>query len=131
MNVINPAHSKYLENTVPIRDRVAFTCESRDDMNLFIKLVREELGMRVNAVHSGPEHPPLSHYRPEIPIEQLRSYGFFAYMNSLITGPEAIIKYLCRMFVIHNIPVGDHSTYNKYGEVPDRIRCFFSGEFYF
>lgn len=110
-----------------MRDRVAFTCENRQDMNLFMQKVRDELGLKVNVVHSGAEHQDLASYRPQIPIEQLRKFGFFAYVISLITGPEPILKYLCRMYFIHNIPIGDESTYDKAEQLPPQLKLFFSG----
>ncbi|GLV43420.1 Structural maintenance of chromosomes 5 [Carabus blaptoides fortunei] len=126
LNVLDPVHSKYLENIVPMRDRVAFTCEYRDDMNRLLQCVRDELRLNINVVHSGSEHPSLTAYRPNVPIEQMRAYGFFAYCNTLISGPEPLVKYLCRMYSIHNIPIGDQSTYNQAARVPNQIRLFFS-----
>lgn len=114
-----------------MRDRVAFTCESREDMNLLLRTVRDQKGLNINALHSGPEHPPLSSYKPNIAIEKLQKFGLYAYCASLFTAPEAIMKYLCRMYSLHNIPIGDDSTYKKSQYVPAEIRCFFSGKIFF
>lgn len=126
--MFNEKHSKYLENLIPMRDRVAFTCESREDMNLLLRTVRDQKGLNINVLHSGPEHPPLSKFKPRIPIEHLQQYGFFAYATSLFTAPEAIMKYLCRMYSLQNIPIGDESTYKKSEHVPGEIKLFFSGK---
>ncbi|KAF5269830.1 hypothetical protein FQR65_LT05876 [Abscondita terminalis] len=99
LNVLNPKHAIYVENTIPMNDRVAFTCVEKEDMNRLILTLRNELNLNVNVVHSGNEQPGLNAYQPAIPIEQLKPYGMFAYIRSLITGPEPIMKYLCKTHV--------------------------------
>lgn len=54
--------------------------------------------------------------------------GFHTYLADMITAPEAIMKYLCRMCQIHNIPVGDASTFTHSDHVPGSVNCFFSGK---
>jgi hypothetical protein len=46
----------------------------------------------------------------------------------MISSPEAIMKYLCRMYGIQNIPVGDDRTFNLSDQVPASVQRFFSGE---
>lgn len=98
-------------------------------MNLLIRVLREQKKLRVNIVHSGNEPPSLQSYQPAIPIEQLRKYGLFAYVRSLITAPEPILKYLCKTHKIHNIPVGDHTTNRHYENMPRQVLVFFSGRY--
>ncbi|KAJ9575653.1 hypothetical protein L9F63_007482, partial [Diploptera punctata] len=126
INIPNPSHAKYVESIIPRRDLFAFTCEDKRDMNELIRILRGEKKLKINAVHSGSEHPPLSSFRPNIDIQQLRHLGFYSYLSDMFNAPELIKSYLCRMYRLHNIPVGNNSTFNNSEKVPDGIRCFFS-----
>lgn len=129
VNVLDNRHSKYVENVIPVRDRVAFTCVNKDDMNKLVRYLREGQHLRVNVVHSGDTSNGLSAFQPKVPIEQLRKYGFFTYVNNLFTAPGPIMSYLCKTYNIHNIPVGDHSTNNCYEQIPQNIKQFFSDKY--
>lgn len=52
INVRSPDYCKYIENTISTRDLVAFTCEDVDDMNSFIKIMRVDMKLDVNILHS-------------------------------------------------------------------------------
>ncbi|ERL93414.1 hypothetical protein D910_10706 [Dendroctonus ponderosae] len=54
LNVLDKSKSKYVESLVPFRDRLAFTCTDKYDMNLFIGYIRKQQGLSVNVLHSGP-----------------------------------------------------------------------------
>lgn len=131
LNVLNPNHAIFVENTIPIRDRVAFTCVLKEDMNTLILKLRDEQKLNVNVVHSGMERSSINQYQPSIPIEQLKPFGMFAYIKSLVTGPEPIMTYLCKTYRIHNIPVGNNLTNQRFESVPPQITNFFSDTFRF
>jgi hypothetical protein len=57
-----------------------------------------------------------------------RQFGFHTYLVDMISAPEAIMKYLCRMYRIQNIPVGDARTFSLSDQVPPPVQHFFSGE---
>ncbi|XP_044733630.1 structural maintenance of chromosomes protein 5 [Chrysoperla carnea] len=126
INVTNLEHAEYIENIIPFRDLFTFTCEEVSDMNLLIHHLRVQQKIRVNVVNSGASHPPYRSYQPPIPVERIQQYGFFAYANSLFTGPEPIMKYLCRNCRIHAIPIGKAKVNDTYESVPARIQTFFS-----
>lgn len=125
INVLNPQHSFYLENVIARRDKVAFTCTDKADTPLFIKVLRENR-WNCNVFHSS--YGGVEDYVPAVPIEQLRRYGFYAYLKSLFTAPEPIMKYLCKMYRVHQIPVGTEVTNSMYNQVPKNISVFFSGK---
>lgn len=52
MNVKSNEYCKFIENTVKFQDMLAFTCEETEDMNRFLKMMRVEHKLKVNAVHS-------------------------------------------------------------------------------
>ncbi|XP_022837400.1 structural maintenance of chromosomes protein 5 [Spodoptera litura] len=119
----DPKFVRYLESTVAGRDLIAFTFESTQDMNLFLQKVRRELGLKqVNAVcsQSGPID------RPQTNIQQLSYLGFYAYIVDTITAPSAIVRYLCRNYGIHRVPIGNEHTYKNSGNVPAHINFFFT-----
>lgn len=119
----DPKYARYLESTVAGRDLIAFTFESTQDMNLFLQNVRRGLGLKqVNAVCS--QSGPLD--RPPNNIQQLSYLGFYTYLVDTITAPSAIVRYLCRNYSIHRVPIGNEHTYNNSGNVPANINFFFT-----
>lgn len=129
-NVLDNQKAKYVENVVPMRDRLAFTCVNINDMNKLVTCLRKKQNLAVNVIHSGNDRV-LSQFQPNIPIEHLRKYGFYTYISNLFTAPEPIMCYLCKSYNIHNIPVGDHTTNNYYEQLPPQIRFFFSDKYRF
>nr|CAH7727097.1 unnamed protein product [Callosobruchus chinensis] len=125
INVLNNQHSKYVENVVSVRDRLAFTCVNKRDMNKLIKCLRESQKLSVNVIHSDYDPNQGNRFQPNIPIEKLRKFGFYTYVNNLFTAPEPIMHYLCKTYHLHNIPIGDQTTDQCYDEVPPQIRNFF------
>lgn len=53
INVLDKTKAKYLEAVVPLRDRLAFTCTNKNDMNMLIRSLREQQGLSVNVLYSG------------------------------------------------------------------------------
>ncbi|XP_044263469.1 structural maintenance of chromosomes protein 5 [Tribolium madens] len=126
LNVLDPKNAMYVESVIPLRDRVAFTCTDKDDMNSLIRYLRSEKQLTVNVLYAGDPNDHVSRYQPSIPIEQLRKYGLYTYMHSLFTAPEPIMRYLCKTYRVHNIPIGNKQTNQFFQEVPSQIRVFFS-----
>ncbi|CAB3225786.1 unnamed protein product [Arctia plantaginis] len=123
INFTDPKFARYLESTVAGRDLVAFTFESSQDMNLFLQKVRQEKGLkRVNALCSQGGSFEL----PERNIQQLSYLGFYTYLVDTISAPDAIVRYLCKTYKIHAIPIGNDHTYNNSGNVPANITLFFT-----
>lgn len=127
VNVLEPRYAKYVENVIPMRDRLAFTCVDKNDMNKLIRSLRESQKLSVNIVHSDVRDA--NAFQPKIPIERLRKFGFFNYVNNLFTAPAPIMNYLCKTYHLHNIPVGDQKTNECYEEIPDNIKQFFSDKY--
>lgn len=118
----------YVESIIPFRDRVAFTCTNKEDMNSLIRYLRNDKQLRVNVLYAGDPNDHVSRYQPTIPIEQLRRYGLYTYMHSLFTAPEPIMRYLCKTYHVHNIPIGNRQTNQVFQDVPPQIHVFFSGK---
>ncbi|XP_049539211.1 structural maintenance of chromosomes protein 5 [Anopheles darlingi] len=125
LNVPVQANVIFLENTIGIRDLIAFTCEQTEDMNLFLRIIREELKFpNVNVIHSGPSDALL--WKPKYPITSLRSFGFHTYLIDTLEGPFPVLNGLCKLYNLHNIPVGGPESAKHVNSLPDAIALFFT-----
>jgi len=127
INVKEASYAKYLENIIPFRDLVAFTCENKQDMNLLLKYLRDQQKLQINVVHSDPMKKIAMH--PNIPIEDIKKFGFRHYLAELIEVPSSIMKYLISMYRLNNIPVGTNEIENNTNRIPRSLSCYFSGEY--
>ncbi|KAK9886239.1 hypothetical protein WA026_015757 [Henosepilachna vigintioctopunctata] len=125
INVLDSKNVIFLENVISRKDRLAFTCERKDDMNLLIHSLRNTQKLSINVLHSSAEIN-INNYLPKIPIEHLMQFGLYAYMNSLFTAPDLIMNYLYKTYGIHNIPVGNEKVNQCFEQIPNQIRLFFS-----
>ncbi|XP_034178803.2 structural maintenance of chromosomes 5 [Osmia lignaria lignaria] len=124
INVKDASYAKYLENTIPYRDLIAFVCENKKDMNLLLHFLRGEQKLQVNAVHSDPtKHISME---PNVPLEHIKQFGFTHYLASLIETPSTIMKYLVTMYNLNNIPVGTNLVDDNIDSIPHNIRYYFS-----
>ncbi|KAL0107255.1 hypothetical protein PUN28_015650 [Cardiocondyla obscurior] len=124
INVKEASYAKYLENIIPFRDLIAFTCEDKQDMNLLLKYLREQQKLQVNVVHSDPiKNISL---QPRIPMENIKQFGFKYYLAELIEVPPSILKYLISMYQLNNIPVGTSEIENNTSYIPNNLNCYFS-----
>ncbi|KAL3286561.1 hypothetical protein HHI36_001064 [Cryptolaemus montrouzieri] len=125
INVLDSKNAIFLENVITRRDRLAFTCEKKEDMNLLIHSLRNQQQLSVNVLHSSKEID-MNRFQPSIPIEQLRQFGLHAYLHSLFTAPDLIMNYLFKTYGIHNIPVGNQKVNRCFEQIPNQVRLFFS-----
>uniref|UniRef100_A0A1A9V4L0 Structural maintenance of chromosomes protein 5 n=1 Tax=Glossina austeni TaxID=7395 RepID=A0A1A9V4L0_GLOAU len=121
INVRNPDHTKYLENTVSFRDFQAFSCESKNDMSLLISELCVKRKLTVNVGHA----PSDAKFVPDMPIKNLRPYGFDAYLVDLIDGPHAVLGYLCSLYRLQNIPIGGNKVKEFIERIPEGINVYF------
>ncbi|XP_012059137.1 PREDICTED: structural maintenance of chromosomes protein 5 [Atta cephalotes] len=124
INVKEASYAKYLENIIPFRDLIAFTCENKRDMNLLLKYLREQQKLKINVVHSDPMKRVT--LQPNIPIENIQKFGFKHYLVELIEVPPSILKYLVSMYRLNNIPVGTNEIENNTNYIPRNLNCYFS-----
>ncbi|KAJ1206907.1 hypothetical protein NDU88_002300 [Pleurodeles waltl] len=108
INMKDQRHAKYVENHISMNDLRAFVFESREDMELFLKEVRDNQRLKVNAVCAPVE--PCGEKRPQRHIEELQNYGFFSYLRELFDAPQPVMSYLCSQYHVHEVPVGTEKT---------------------
>lgn len=66
ISVRSVEYSKYIENCVKIQDLIAFTCEQTDDMNQFLKIMRVDMKLQINAIHSNAANGILPRFKPQV-----------------------------------------------------------------
>lgn len=127
LSVKNSAMAMYVENSIGFNDLKAFFCENKDDMNDLMKILREEKNLAINVVHSprNDNEPSTSEFQPRMAISDLKKLGFYSFLRELFVGPEPVVRYLCKMYKVHNIPVGDHTTYENFGVIRDQYGSLF------
>ncbi|XP_056379046.1 structural maintenance of chromosomes protein 5 isoform X2 [Hyla sarda] len=108
INVKNHQHAKYVENHISMNDMRAFVFESQEDMDMFLKEVRDNRRLRVNAVCSPQES--FVDKNPPKPISELQRYGFFSYLRELFDAPHPVMNYLVSQYMVHEVPVGTEKT---------------------
>lgn len=114
----------YIENVVSFRDFLAFVCENIDDMNEFLTIVREELKLEVNAVHSAATNEV--HFKPQTPIADMRQLGGEIYLLDCIEAPAPVVNYLCQANKIHNVLLGGENLSSNTAHLPPQIHTFFT-----
>ncbi|XP_052276673.1 structural maintenance of chromosomes protein 5-like [Dreissena polymorpha] len=128
VNMRNPQQAKFLENHVSFNDLRAFVCETSEDLNLFMDLMRDEQKLRVNAV-KAPADVNLEETRPSKPIQFYSKFGFQTYLRDMFTCPDAVMRFLCRQYRVHNIPVGTAATKQQVGNIIQQhpeLTCFYT-----
>ncbi|XP_013114154.2 structural maintenance of chromosomes protein 5 [Stomoxys calcitrans] len=126
LSVLDPNHSKYLENTVAMKDLLAFSCESTSDLSLLVTELCNKKNLLVNIFHAPP--PDDSMFVPKIPIEEIRQYGFESYLIDLVQGPRAVLGFLCSLYNLQNIPYGGDHVNSCTDNIPHDIRNYFGGD---
>uniref|UniRef100_A0A2K5X189 Structural maintenance of chromosomes protein 5 n=1 Tax=Macaca fascicularis TaxID=9541 RepID=A0A2K5X189_MACFA len=122
INMKDNKNAKYIENHIPSNDLRAFVFESQEDMEVFLKEVRDNKKLRVNAVIA-----PKSSYADKAPsrsLNELKQYGFFSYLRELFDAPDPVMSYLCCQYHIHEVPVGTEKTrerIERYINIPKMI----------
>uniref|UniRef100_A0A8C6YIE8 Structural maintenance of chromosomes protein 5 n=1 Tax=Naja naja TaxID=35670 RepID=A0A8C6YIE8_NAJNA len=110
INMKDNKHAKYVENHISANDMKAFVFEMKEDMELFLKEMRDNNKLRVNAVCAPSES--FAEKRPPKPIEELYRYGFYSYLRELFNAPLPVMNYLCYQYHIYEVPVGTEKTRN-------------------
>ncbi|XP_033019770.1 structural maintenance of chromosomes protein 5 isoform X1 [Lacerta agilis] len=128
INMKDHKYAKYVENHISANDLRAFVFESQEDMEIFLREVRDGQRLRVNAVCAPSESCAES--RPLKPVEELFRYGVFSYLRELFDAPHPVMNYLCDKYRIHEVPVGTEKTRNMIERVikETKLRSIYTAE---
>ncbi|XP_042143029.1 structural maintenance of chromosomes protein 5 [Ixodes scapularis] len=117
--------AKYVEAQIPFRDMMAFVAEQPEDLSKFLGLVRDGQGLRINGVVVPAE--PLDAFQPRLPLAQIGPLGFRGYIQSMLRAPDAMMRYLCKQYRVHDVPVGDERVENHLSQIKSLgIRRFYT-----
>lgn len=119
----------FIENVIANRDFLAFVCEDVNDMNKFITVVREQLKLNVNAVHS--EASNVIKFKPHAPIHEMRRLGGEIYMVDCIEAPIPVVNYLCQAYKVHNVLLGNENLSMNTQQIPAEIGLFYTPDLRF
>ncbi|XP_055908199.1 structural maintenance of chromosomes protein 5 [Eupeodes corollae] len=125
LNVQDPNNAKYFENTIALRDLLAFTCESKTDMSKLVDILTIQQSLPISILYSPPAAQ--CEYRPSQPISAYSGYGFYAYLIDLLEGPPSILNYLCKNYNIEKILVGTENVNDSVESLPTSLRHFYGG----
>lgn len=118
-------NAKYVENTIGQKDLHAFVCTDKGDMKRLIQKLRMEMKLQVNIAFA--EDTNEVEYSPSVDIaEYPQKFGLYSYLLDMIEGPAPIINYLCKLYRIHEVAVGDDQTFQNASCLPNNLRVFFS-----
>ncbi|CAD5122532.1 DgyrCDS10949 [Dimorphilus gyrociliatus] len=126
----NDRMARYVESSIPRRDLVSFMFQNCEDMDEFLSIIRDEKKLVVNAVQTPKRQ--LHEFKPDIPINELKNFGFISYVNDLFSCPDEVKAYLCQSYGIHNLPVGTEQTHAKVSQVIstfENLRQFFTHDY--
>ncbi|XP_022244453.1 structural maintenance of chromosomes protein 5-like isoform X3 [Limulus polyphemus] len=114
INVKNPEWAKYVEAQIPFNDMIAFVCEDEEDLESFMKTLRDEQNLKINVVMAPKTS--LDSFKPPFSIANFKKFGFHHYLQDLFEAPNAVMRYLCHMHHVHCVPVGNKFT-------KDNVEC--------
>lgn len=125
ITVNSKENAKYIENAVATKDLVAFICTDKDDMAKLIRKFRNEMKLQVNLAFS--EDTEFLQFEPPRDISEYDEHlGLHSFMIEMLEGPAPVINYLCRLYSIHTIVIGDDRTFQHASQVPNECKVFFS-----
>lgn len=124
INVRSNEYAKYIENCVKLQDLIAFTCEETEDMNNFLKIMRVDKQIEVNAVHSSAANG--LRFKPKVPLNELRKLGGEIYLVDCIEAPYPILNFLCQSSNLHNVLIGNDNLERKSDLLPPSMALFFT-----
>ena len=122
-------NAKYLEYVIPTRDLQAFAAENAEDANFLMKQFRSKMKLRVNVVQVDP-NPDMNRYQPRGGGGGQQSHqDLIGYLSNMISCPDPIKAYLCKLYQLHTIPVY-HARAERHVKtlVESGMRAFFVGD---
>ncbi|KAK6178810.1 hypothetical protein SNE40_011310 [Patella caerulea] len=108
VNVKNPGDAKYIETHISFNDMRTFVCEDPEDLEKFMSVVRDRQNLRVNAAKMPVQS--VSSFKARYEIDHYRRYGFHHYLKDMFDCPDPVMRYLCCLYRVHCIPVGNKYT---------------------
>ncbi|XP_054712241.1 structural maintenance of chromosomes protein 5-like [Uloborus diversus] len=115
---------KYIENHIPMRDLLAFVCEDKKDAEHLITILRTTKKLSINVV-MAPDQPLSAFQSPNVNARD-RQVGFRSFIRDLFTCPDPVMRYLCRCFNVHRIPVCTADAERNIEYLLERFRLIYT-----
>lgn len=103
INIKDMRYAQGVENCFNARALKTFLCQNKDDYDIMNQELNDKRKLRINVVCLDPK--PLSSFRPPVPLDQLKKWGFDDYALNLVEGPPPVLVALCNLCNFHSIPI--------------------------
>ena len=103
-NVMDPANAMFVENSINQRDLTAFFFSDANEMNFFMKTMRQEKGWKKVSAVTLPQRSSDA-FQPEVSAASLEQYGLISYVREMVTAPDSVLSFLCGNYNIHRVAV--------------------------
>ena len=103
-NVTDPSNTMYVENSIAPRDLTAFFFSDANEMNFFMKTMRQEKGWKKVSAVTLPSRSSDS-FQPEVPAASLEQYGLISYVREMVTAPDSVLAFLCSNYNLQRVAV--------------------------
>merc|ERR1719239_1862454 len=94
----------FVENSINQRDLTAFFFSDANEMNFFMKTMRQEKGWKKVSAVTLPQRSSES-FQPEVSAASLEQYGLISYVREMVTAPDSVLSFLCGNYNIHRVAV--------------------------
>lgn len=125
INVKDPRYANIIEHAINAAELSAFVCQTQDDLQLFTRLVRNELKMRQFNVILMPDTTLDQFHAQQRPNLRRPGMNFVGYLDELIEASEPIMRYLCGNYGFHRIPLVTECTESQLKQLFDRFSKFY------
>ncbi|GIY58523.1 structural maintenance of chromosomes protein 5 [Caerostris darwini] len=124
INVHSHNNRKFIENAISLRDLLLFVFEDQEDLQRFVKIVKEEKKLNVN-VALVPKEKLIDFQSPPLTPE-IRDVGVKCFMKDLFTAPDPVMRVLCKLNRVHRIPLCDEKSEENIERVLNINSLFFT-----
>ncbi|GIY92405.1 structural maintenance of chromosomes protein 5 [Caerostris extrusa] len=124
ISVHNHNNRKFIENAISVRDLLLFVFEDQEDLQRFVKIVKEEKKLNVNVALVPKEK--LSDFQSPPLTPEIRNVGVKCFMKDLFTAPDPVMRVLCKLYRVHRIPICDEKSEENIERVLNINSLFFT-----
>ena len=87
---------------------LSFTVQTKGDFAKLSKILHDQL--KLSEVNIKTMVEGLDRFRPTIPVEEMKSYGFDSWALDYLQGPDPVLAMLCAEMKLHETGVGLQDT---------------------
>ena len=103
-NVLDPSNAIFVENSIPSRDLQTFFFSDVEDMNLFLRIIRQEKGWKKVSAVLTPTVASDS-FQPGVDHSSLKALGLVGHVREMVAAPDPVLAFLCSNHAVHKVAV--------------------------